>query len=252
MSRKAPSNLLEVNDAVGSYLDDMLHEATSVAEKPVQDVSAFDDNLLPDELLLENSPGPDQPTVIDLAIEKSDALIAEIETEFIEKVDEGTDLESEIEGASEIDVPAALPADLFPLQCLMFKVADNLLSIPLIELQSVVNWTDNLTRLPQEPDWMLGVLKHRDHNVRIADSVKILQIKSSELVTPEHILVIGDEKWAITCDHIDKVVTLAYDDIQWNVKSDNTLTLGTIRNTLASLLSLEGITHRLEAGGYQG
>jgi len=236
MSEKTPSNLLEANSAVGSYLDDMLHEATRSPEPRLIKEAEFDHSLLPDALLHEVQPVPAQPTVIDLAIEKSNALVAEIETEF------------EVESGDEPEKQVVLSADLFPLQCLMFKVAGNRLSIPLIEMQSVINWTDNLTRLPQDPDWVLGILKHRDHNIRIVDSVSILQIKSDKSVTPGHVLVIGDEKWAITCDQIDEVVTLEYEDIQWNTNVDNTLTLGTIRNSLASLLSLQGIVHRLESG----
>jgi len=236
MPEKAHSNLLEVNSAVGSYLDDMLHEATSSPEPPLLKEAEFDHNLLPDALLREELPVPTQPTVIDIAVEKSDALVAEIETEF----------EFEIEDEPEKQI--ALSADLFPLQCLMFKVADNLLSIPLIEMQGVVNWTDNLTRLPQEPDWMLGILKHREHNVRIVDSAEILQIKTDGLEAAAHVLVLGDEKWGMTCNQIDEVVTLEYDDIQWNEKTENTMTLGTIRNSLASLLSPQGIIRRLETG----
>ena len=236
MPEKAHSNLLEVNSAVGSYLDDMLHEATRSPEPPLLEEAEFDHSLLPDALLREAQPVPTAPTVIDLAVEKSNALVAEIETEF------------EVETEDEPEKQITLPADLFPLQCLMFKVAGSLLSIPLIEMQGVVNWTDNLTRLPQEPDWMLGILKHREHNIRIVDSVKILQIKTDGFETPAHVLVLGDEKWGITCDQTDEVVTLEFDDIQWHEKTDNTMTLGTIRDSLASLLSPQGIIHRLESG----
>ena len=248
MSEKIHSNLLEANNAVGSYLDDMLHEATCLAENSVQEIQDFDHRLLPDSLLREEKPALVAPTVIDLAIEKSNALVAEIETEFEIDAAHEVDIELQVE-SEQVPVPAiALSVESFPLQCLMFKVADNLLSIPLIEMQSVVNWTDNLTRLPQEPDWMLGILKHRDQNVRIVDSVSVLQIRSDKFVKPGHVLVIGDEKWAITCDQIDEVVTLEYEDVQWNTNAEDTLTLGTIRNSLASLLSLQGIIRRLESG----
>ncbi|MCP4186557.1 MAG: chemotaxis protein CheW [Gammaproteobacteria bacterium] len=237
MSEKAPSNLLEANNALGSYLDDMLHEATRVVEvRPIPDVTRIDKKLLPEALLCDGHPEEADVTIIDQAVEKSNTLIAEIETEFSTQEDE------------DAEVSLELPAEWFPLQCLMFRVADNLLSVPLVEIRSVVNWYDNLTCLPQEPDWMLGILQHREQNVRVVDSASILQIRNREDASPGHILVLGNEEWAITCDQIDKVVTLEYDDIQWNQNTGNKMIYGAIRESLASLLNPQGIVRSLRVG----
>ncbi len=225
MSEKPLSNLLEADNALGSFLDDMLQEATRTAEsRPTPGPIRVDRKLVPKDLLSEDLP------------EAAEATVTEIKTDLA--TEEGEDTE----------VSTALPAEWFPLQCLMFRVADNLLSVPLVEIKNVVNWHDKLTRLPEEPDWVLGILQHREKNIRVADSASILQIRNSEDVSPSHILVLGDEEWAITCDQIDKVVTLEYDDIQWHQSTGNNLIYGAIRESLASLLNPNGIAQNLRAG----
>ncbi|MCP4494662.1 MAG: chemotaxis protein CheW [Gammaproteobacteria bacterium] len=229
MSEKKPSNLLEANNALGYFLDDMLQEATMTAEvKPTSNIVRTDRKLVPELLLSGDFAEEAEATVTD--------LMAETGTEFATEEDKG------IEESSE------LSAELFPLQCLMFRVGDNLLSVPLVEIRSVVNWYDKLTRLPQEPDWMLGILQHREQNIRVVDSASILQIRNSGDSSPGHILVLGDEEWGITCDQIDKVVTVEYDDIQWSHNTGNNLIYGAIRESLASLLSPQGIVRKLRAG----
>ena len=128
----------------------------------------------------------------------------------------------------------------------MFRVGHNLLSLPLIEMNGVLRWTDELTRLPQSSDRVLGILKNRDTNLRVLDSSKVLGIPAITGQTPSHILILTDNASAITCDILEDVVTLEYNDIQWQPETGNTLMHGTIRETLAYLLSPSGIIDSLK------
>jgi purine-binding chemotaxis protein CheW len=226
MSKKIPNNLLEQNSALGNYLDDMLHQATESAL--VDTVEPIDENLLPETLLLEDEAFAED--TISIAVDNSAIADLQPVTE------------------SEPEQTVELAAELFPLQFLMFKVGDNLLSMPLIKMSNVINWTDSLTRLPNEPDWVHGILQHRDNKVRIVDSPAILQIGQHNAEKPSNILILEGESWGITCDAIENVITLEYDDIQWNLSAGNQMTLGTIRDSLASLLSPRGIIERLQSG----
>ncbi len=227
MSKKLPSNLLEQETALGNYLDDMLHRATQVALVPESGIGTeMDDSLLHTELLIE-------PDVVE-----SEALLADDSME-----DEATESIGETHG---------LISEKFPIQCLMFKVGENLLSIPLVEIQNVVKWQDKLTRLPNEPNWVLGILKFRDNNVRVVDSAEILHIKRDTDQDPVHILVLGNEKWGITCDQVDKIMMVHYDDVQWKQNTPGSMTLGTIRSSLSSLLNPRGIIEYLQSGGFDG
>ncbi len=223
MSEKLPNSLLEQESALGKYLDDMLHRATQVELVPEANIEAeIDNSLLPAELLVEPEP---------------------VETETLDSVESHAEEKVEIGTKSH-----ALTPENFPIQCLMFKVGENLLSIPLIEMQNVVKWHNKLTRLPNEPHWILGILKFRDNNVRVVDSAEILQIRRDIDQDPVHILVLGNEKWGITCDQVDKVMTVYYDDVQWKPDKANSMTLGTIRSSLSSLLNPQGIVNCLQSG----
>ena len=239
---KTPSNNLpEYNFAIADYLEDMLHEATIGPSEmeSVATVALGNKSLLLPELLLpaieehksnvENAGEIEYPVV---DIPDSDFEIANTELHF----HPDTELRSKI---------ASLEAGDFPLQCLMFRVADTLLSIPLIQMHGVLPWPDNITRLPQSPDWMFGLIKYRGQNIRIVDSAKVFCIPDPTDKLSGHILVLGEAGWAITSDQLDKVVTLNYEDVQWHRNSENLVSVGTIRDSLAMLLNLSGIENSL-------
>lgn len=134
----------------------------------------------------------------------------------------------------------------FPIQCLMFYVNDTQLSIPLIELLSVVSNVDNLTRLPRTPQWFLGLLQHRDSNIKIADSARLLSIHNQkDFNTDHHVLVLKDANWGITCDRLGEIIQLDADDVKWSMPGSAGLALGTIKKRLAMLLDPEKILYRL-------
>ncbi len=227
MSEKIPNSLLEQELALGSYLDDMLHNATQVKSVPEADIETeVDISLLPEKLPVELEP-------VETGVLVSSDL----------QVDET--VESDFDGQM-------LVPEKFPIQCLMFNVGDNLLSIPLIEIQNVVKWQNKLTHLPNEPDWVLGILKFRDHNVRVVNSAEILQVRRESDQNPGYIIVLGDKKWGITCDQVDKVVTVYYDDVQWKAHKVNSMMHGTIRSSLSSLLNPLGIINCLQSGRLSG
>ena len=59
--------------------------------------------------------------------------------------------------------------------------------------------------------------------------------------------MLGDGKWAITCDSLGQVEKLEYDDIHWRDQKQNTLLAGTIRSTLSGLLNPAGIVNILKS-----
>ena len=228
MQSKTPSSLLKSDGALGTYLDEMLHQATQVAEVELTTISpVVDTELLPE-------------TLVTIPIE--DEVVAVVEDE------PGIEVVVDIKADDSQNNVTAISADRFPIQCLMFKVGGNLLSIPLTDLTGIVKWSDNMTRLPQEPEWVLGVMQYRDQNIRVLDSAGILQIKVDEPAKPNHILILGEGGWGITCDQLDQIVTLEYEDVQWLQQSSNKRVFGTIRQSLASLLNPNGIVQNLQTG----
>ena len=227
------SKLRDPGQALGDYLDEMLHLATSdAATAPVSE--ARQRVVLPAQLPLaqivdETDPAP-------AAAEPGDTGSKPAISPPIESVQpaQGDDDSDNLE---------------FPLQCLMFRVGKHLLSVPLIQLSSVVSWSDAVTRLPHSPDWLLGLIKVRETNLRIVDSGRLLGIDFDPAQKPGHLLVLDDSGWALTCDQLEQVVNLEADDIQWKPDARRRMVLGTIRDSLSTLISPPGIAAELDSRG---
>lgn len=223
------SKLRNPHEALGDYLDEMLHQATEDA-RPQLPSETRSRVLLPDKLLREADLDSDRPEAA---------------------VDEPAPENAAATGAQTTAVtenPAAVEAE-FPMQCLMFRVGGHLMSIPLVQLSSVVNWSDAITRLPQSPEWLLGMVKVRDTNLRVVDSMQLLHIGSTATHAPQQLLVLDDGGWAITCDNLEQVVNLEREDVQWRHREQPGMILGTIRDSLSTLLSPTGIARELETRG---
>ncbi len=233
MMKKKDNNLLKPELAVESYLDSLLQEIstdqTELRPLPVKGNVV----LLPDFEI------PQEDTIDPV-------------NEIIEPVSPATDLAAEStenELSHQEQVKERKYDFTYPIQCLMFHVANTQLSIPLIELGSVLPWVKNMTQLPSSKFWSLGVLKHRERKIRVVDTAGLLSIRKSNTngYTPSHILVFGDGDWALSCDSLGEVVKVESDDIQWNGPKSSGLSMGTLRGSLAQLLDPMKIMKHLES-----
>ena len=242
MSKKSNNNLLDAESAVADFLDVLLQEATEPTPAAPRVIEKAKVLLMPD---IELTP-PAAPAAKPQADDPPAETAIETKVEAPAPAQEAAVLESSPEPAeSELQ---GVQRYQFPLQCLMFNVGDNQLSIPLIDLGGVLPWKDRLTQLPDAPDWFLGILQHRDVNVKVADTAKILCIPTSAVESASrHLLVFGDETWAISCDKLGQVLHLERDDVQWTMRESGSLSLGTIRESLAILLDPKKILKQLNA-----
>ena len=252
MKPQKPTNrLLEPHKAVESYLDNLLHDAVEpvVAEQPVKiSPSVMFPPALESELeyamedIDDEAPLPDES----LCVEVNQVHVPEPEIASLEKktpeLSSSVESEGVIEMTSTVDTDAIKHIEIsqrydFPMQCLMFRVSGNQLSIPLIDMGSVLPWGGSLTKLPYSPEWFLGLLIHRDQNVRVIDTAKFMHIPQTETKNEgRHILVFGRENWALTCDQLGDVVKLNENDVKWTKKGVQGLILGTIKSSLAILI----------------
>jgi purine-binding chemotaxis protein CheW len=246
MQNKNNKNLLNPATAVSSYLDTLLQPETDEPDEVVE--------------ILAQEPQP--PTVLYMPVIEQDlAALEKLARDKIRQPEVSLQVKVEPPGPGETlqvarraaeqeaspqpqraERPAPEAADVrtrydFPMQCLMFNVAGIDFSLPLIEMGSVLACSHNLTRLPGSPPWFLGLLQHRDRNIRVVDSARLLRLERSDPdETGRHILVFGESEWAMTCDQLGQVVRLQEEDIQWKAPSKKSLSLGTIRSSLALLL----------------
>ncbi len=239
MPKKSSNNLHNADSAVAEFLDVLLQEATEPPPaKPTLSEPARV-LLMPD---LELS-----PQALEIPAEKPQKKIP-ADTRPAEIVKQTTSRPQPQDSQPESVEPKSRSQDYaYPLQCLMFKVGQQSLSIPLIDLGSVQPFSERLTCLPDTPDWFLGIFQYRDGQVKVADSARVLDInETGGDSTPRHLLIFGDNEWAISCDKLGEVRQLQHEDIQWSLQSSQ-LALGTIRDSLAVLLDPEKILKRLQA-----
>ena len=252
MPKNDNNNLLEPVAAVENYLDNLLSEAPppEAGPRPV----ALEEKVVrlrPLEALLAEPPPPAPEP------ETSEARAPEPETAeaLVETVPDPTETASKAQIEESEALPGAPILDedprqryRFPVQCLMFEVAEHALCIPLIDMGSVAPLDpDAMTRIPDSPDWLLGVLPHRECNLRIVDSAVLLGIQRKQAAAQRlHFLVFADEDFAITCERLGEVVYLEDEDVRW-LEGGGGLSMGTVRESLATLLSPLKIRRHLQA-----
>jgi purine-binding chemotaxis protein CheW len=239
MHKKDINKLLSPDSALENYFDNLLQ--ASEMEKPASAPLKINDNLL---LLSDLESELSDIESLDEQQEKQDPV-----EDQPQQTQNKTFAEEELK--LEAKTHAASPARYhFPLQCLMFKVNDIQLALPLIDMLTVVSHVKTLTRLPQRPDWLAGLLTHRDMNVRVVRLDCLLSISVGETsICDQHVLILKDGEWGITCDQLGKVIELQEEDLKWSGSSCTGYALGTIKNNLTMVLDLEKVLRGVSMGG---
>lgn len=141
-----------------------------------------------------------------------------------------------------------------PFQCLMFKLNGITMSIPLTSLLTIIEWEQEATVIPGQPDWHLGVLLNRDAKVGIVDTARIVMPERlserlhGERQTGGYILVVGDGRWGLACDSIASTVTLSNEMVRWRTGTGKRPWLaGTVREQLCALVDVDSLLGMINA-----
>ncbi len=132
-----------------------------------------------------------------------------------------------------------------PFQCLVFRIGDISLATPLLALDNIVKWETELTPMPFQPEWHLGVLQNRDDKIVVVDIAGLLMLEQSGKETiarnsGSHILIIGDHHYGLACDSLAKPLFLSKEDVHWSIKHDDRPWMaGTIKEKLTILLDID-------------
>jgi purine-binding chemotaxis protein CheW len=132
-----------------------------------------------------------------------------------------------------------------PFQCLIFRVGGITLATPLLALDNIVKWEKELTPMPFQPDWHLGVLQNRDDKVVVVDTTKLLMLDQpqEEVIDNKegsHILIIGEHHFGLACESLAKPLFLKKEDIRWAIRhEDRPWMAGTIKDKLTILLDID-------------
>jgi len=132
-----------------------------------------------------------------------------------------------------------------PFQCLVFRVGGITMATPLLALDNIVKWETELTPMPFQPEWHLGVLQNRDDKIVVVDLVKLLNLEQPQEEAEDkgrgtHILIIGDHHFALPCDSLAKPIFLHKEDVHWSIRhEDRPWMAGTIKEKLTILLDID-------------
>lgn len=182
-----------------------------------------------------------QETAEVISITPTAEIVPEDVQDQVEAIEKSID---DSEGQDERTVPDWAQE---PFQCLIFRVGDISLATPLLALDNIVKWEHELTPMPFQPDWHLGVLQNRDDKVVVVDIVKLLMLDQSVEEIPanqdgSHILIIGEHHFGLPCDRLAKPVFLSKDEVHWSIRhEDRPWMAGTIKDKLTILLDIDEI-----------
>lgn len=109
-----------------------------------------------------------------------------------------------------------------PFQTLFCKVEGVTLAVPLCGLHSIVHWHGDANSLPGQPDWQIGVIRHRGRFVGLVDSLRLIMPERQHAAPVSgrregHILIIGDGRWGLYCDSLQRPQTLDKEDVRWRM-----------------------------------
>jgi len=220
--------------AVDSYLAALLSEVAEYEESPVQ----VRELPVVEPLTADNVVEIRQRSVVEVVPAADPAI----------ETAQAADTSLEVEEAA-----APAPAEIVPewgqgtFQCLPFRVRGMNLVVPLMELNSITEWDRDLSQMPGQPDWHLGILMHRDRRVVVVDIAQLimperLQKAAENRERGSHILMIGDGSWGIACDSLLSPLTLERESVRWRRgEGYRPWMAGTIIDHLSVLLNVDVI-----------
>jgi purine-binding chemotaxis protein CheW len=246
--RKSSTGLADPSTALVSYLDDLLHTATSTyvdeeeaapelgPEEPDTGVRALaDEALAPDLPAGEPQPEPEP-------------VVAEAES-VVEPVP--ATRETPVEAS--VDAPAREPpapaepegkpswADR-PFECLIFKVAGLQLAVPLVLLGAIHRIDDRIKPIPGRPPWYMGMLLDRNQKLKVVDSAEWImsgRVPDSARKGYRFVIRLDDSDWALACDEVAESFTLNPDQVRWRTsRSKRPWLAGTVVKHMCALIDV--------------
>jgi purine-binding chemotaxis protein CheW len=231
------TKLMEQQGAVMSYLEDLLQEVPEALAEEIPD------NVI---TVFPKQEQPQQQQQNEQTLKSVQPAPQHTETQSAAT----DDLQAGTRSLPNVPVWAAQE-----FQCLMFNVVGISLAVPLVKLNGVIPWDNNLTPMPGHSDAFLGLLRHLDKNVKIMDTAQVIlppaQLQQVPAVDAriQKIILMDEGRWGLACDEIGEVITLQADDVRWRSEAGRRPWLaGTISERLCALLDTDELARILSAG----
>ncbi len=252
--------------AIHEYLQSLLSEvpqtldddSTEVNVTPI--VEAVAENKSQTELEKPLAEPEMKPVVVGL-----EQLVAEVpeviaktavEVEVATKLETHVQVQEEVEQSTEIQTAIPDWAES-RFQCLLFKVSGLSLAVPLVKLNSVIPWDENITETPNQTDWYLGLVQHLQNQIKVIDTALLVMpenrrasLDSDTENRLSHILLVDDYKWGLACSSIGDVIWLNNDEVKWRKnKTSRAWLSGTSLEHLCAIMDTEVFAQMLTESG---
>lgn len=220
------TRLEDQDQIVNQYLEALLSE---VAEYSETETKTEQETKKETAEIIEIRPAPE------VVSEEVEQQVVERQVGYVEEELEDQDVREAPDWAQE------------PFQCLVIRIGDLTFATPLLALDNIVKWESDLTTMPFQPEWHLGVLQNREHKTVVVDTARLLipeltEEDAANRQNGSHILIIGDHHFGLACDSLAKPVILTKDDVHWSIKHPNRPWMaGTIREKLTIVLDVNAL-----------
>jgi len=234
------TSLMDQQSAVLSYLEDLLKEVPDgeVQQNNVVEVFPLERQARKSEI--ESIP------------EQEVRSLKPVVTKTPSEKEPGLQIQQQQKKADDVNIPDWAASEF---QCLLFHVAGLTLAVPLVKLNGVIPWNNDLTPMPGHSPEFLGLLRHLDQNVKVMDTAQIIMPVAQRAgladinERTEKILLIDEGRWGLACDKIGEVINLEKKDVRWRTLQGKRAWLaGTISERLCALLDTDVMTGVLENG----
>jgi len=250
MSSNGPkkTGLMNQHSAVLSYLEDLLKEVPEGDITPNNVVEVFP---------VERQVRTPSPSVTKQIVSE----VPVIPSREAPREDDVQNSQSTIEASESLAVEEIHQDENIPdwaaheFQCLLFHVGGLTLAVPLVKLNGVIPWNNDLTPMPGHSSAFLGLLRHLGKNVKVMDTAQVIMPPAQRASLgvandrTEKILLIDEGRWGLTCDKIGEVINLEKKDVRWRTTQGKRAWLaGTISERLCALLDTDVMTDILVNG----
>lgn len=142
-------------------------------------------------------------------------------------------------------------------QAMLFKVAGLTLAVPLVDLNGVIEWDEEIiTEMPGHADFYLGLMNHLGKNVPLVDTAKLvlppdklkLLAGDDPLARLSRVVLIHDNAYGLACDDVNEVIILKPEDVRWRTsRTQRRWLAGTVIEHMCALIDAREFASLLQA-----
>lgn len=224
MADKKLAKLAAPEAAIASYLDELLHTATSTAEQ---------------EDAVDVRAEPVQPAPAPVAAVVREEVVAATPAPVVEKP-----------APPASDEPPTRPDwSGQPFECLIFTVAGLQLAVPLVLLGAIHRIEEEIRPIPGSPRWYMGIRPGSDHNLRVVDTAEWImagRVPPNARENYRFVIRLDDSDWGLACDNVAQSFTLDPEQVRWRTaRSQRPWLAGTVIDHMCALIDVRTMANLL-------